>query len=277
VLALAAPIVLTIPWFVVFAGHVSAEVRDSDEAKLSWLGAPTLHDIPGVFSGYAGSRWGLLVLAATFVATAFVAWRRSRTVEGAVRRALDDRDAVLLVFWLVLPIAVPFLISLAITPIYQFKYTIPAAVAFYLLVALGLNTLGPHVALAASAAVGLVFLASTLRYYDDDTENWRQAVAYISGRAQAGDIVVFDSSVGKPAFDYYWKGSDVSEVIGSDFAGLTDRNLAAVRSATAHSHAIWLVVSHSRDPEGEIPAVIAGSHGQVGDFELRGVRITRFE
>ena len=277
VLALAAPIVLTVPWFVVFAGHVSAEVRDSDEAKLSWLAAPTLHDIPGVFSGYAGSRWGLLVLAATFVATAFVAWRRSSTVEGAVRSALDDRNVVLLLFWLVVPIAVPFLISLAITPIYQFKYTIPAAVAFYLLVALGLNTLGPRVALVATAAVGLVFLAATVRYYDDDTENWRQAVAYISGRAQAGDTVVFDSSVGKPAFDYYWKGSDVSEVIGSDFAGLTVADLAAVRSATADSHAIWLVVSHSRDLEGEIPAVIAESHSQVGDVELPGVRITRFE
>jgi mannosyltransferase len=274
---LAAPIVLTVPWFVVFAGHVSAEVRDSDEAKLSWLDAPTLHDIPGVLSGYAGSRWGLLVLAATFVATAFVAWRRSSAVEGAVQRALDDRNVVLLLFWLVVPIAVPFLISLAITPIYQFKYTIPAAVAFYLLVALGLNALGPRVALAATAAVGLGFFAATVRYYDNDAEDWRQAVAYISGRSHAGDTVVFDSSVGKTAFDYYWKDSDVSEVIGSDFAGLTDANLAAVRSATADSHAIWLVVSHSRDPKGEIPAVIAESHSQVGDVEFRGVRITRFE
>ena len=72
-LALAAPIVLAIPWFVVFVGHVSAEVKDSDEAKLSWLDAPTLHDIPGVFSGYAGSRWGLLLLVGAVAAVAFVA------------------------------------------------------------------------------------------------------------------------------------------------------------------------------------------------------------
>lgn len=275
-LALAAPIVLAAPWFVVFAGHVSAEVQASDEAKLNWLDAPTLHEIPGVFSGYAGSRWGLLVLAAALTAAAFVAWRRSSGAE-VVRRALDDRDIVLLLFWLVVPIAVPFLISLAITPIYQFKYTIPAAVAFYLLVALALNTLASRVALVAATVVGLAFLGATVRYYDNGTEDWRQAVAHISERAHPGDTVVFDSSVGKTAFDYYWTRSDVSEVIGSHFSGLTDADLAAVRSAASGPQGVWLVVSHSRDPDGAIPAVIAESHRQAGDMPLHGVRITRFE
>src|SRR5262249_8362880 len=124
---------------------------------------------------------------------------------------------------------------------------------------------------------GLSFLGATKRYYDNDTEDWRQAVAYITDRAQPGDTVVFDSSVGKSAFDYYWTRSDVSEVIGSDLGGLTHADLAAVRSAASGPKAVWLVVSHSRDPEGEIPAVIAESHPQSRDVGLHGVRITRFE
>jgi uncharacterized membrane protein len=276
-LVLAAPIVLAVPWFVVFAGHVSAEVQDSDEAKLSWLSAPTLHDIPGVFSGYAGSRWGLLVLFAALLAAGFFAWRRSGTFAAGVQRTLDNRDVTLLLLWLVVPIAVPFVLSLVVTPIYQFKYTIPAAVAFYLLAALALDTLGPRVSLAATAVVALAFLAATLRFYGNDTEQWRQTAAYVSQRAQPGDVVVFDSSVGKPAFDYYWRRSDVTEVIGSDFSGLTDADLAAVRSAAQSSGGVWLVVSHSRDGEGRIPAVLAQSRtaGEQADFV--GIRVTPYD
>ena len=276
-LTLAAPLVLAAPWFVVFAGHVRAEVQDSNAAKLSWLGTPTLHDIPGVLSGYVGSRWGLLVLFAGLLVAAVVAWRGSSSVEGVVRPILHNRDVVLLFLWLIVPIVAPLVISLVATPIYQFKYTIPAAVAFYLLVALALNAFGPWVALAASVAVGLVLLVPTVSYYDNHTEEWRQAAALVSAKAQPGDTVVFDSSVSKTAFDYYWARRDVSEVMGSHVSGLTDTDLATVQTAASGTHAIWLVISHSRDPEGEIPALLGESRREVGDTQLHWVRILRFE
>jgi mannosyltransferase len=273
-MTLAAPLVLAIPWFVFFAGHVRDELRGSAEAKLSWLSAPSAHDLPGALSGYAGSKWALLIIALAVGAAAVLAWRGS--IRAGIGRLAGDRDVVLLLFWLVVPIVVPFVISLAVTPIYQFKYTIPAAVAFYLVIALALDSLGPRTGLVAAAIVCLVFLASTARYYGDGTEDWRDATAYVAKNAHAGDTVVFDSSVGQTAFDYYWTRSDVREVVGSQFAGLENTDLATIRSTAAESHPIWLVVSHSRDPDGEIPALIAQSHPKVADARFDGVLVTRF-
>lgn len=275
--ALAAPVVLAIPWFVVFAGHVHAEIEGSDAAKLSWLSAPTLHDVPGTLSGYAGSRWALLVLGIAVLATGIVLVRAREDKGRAVRDLLDDRRVVLLLFWLIVPIVVPFVISLTVTPIYLFKYTIPAAIAFYLLVALALDRLGGRAGVVSAAVVGVVLLGTTLRYYDSPTEDWRQATAYVAGRAESGDTVIFDSSVGKTAFDYYWRRSDVQELVGSHFAGLTDADLAVVRSTAANGGGIWLIVSHSRDPDGKIPALLAQSRGEVSATGFHGILITRFE
>jgi hypothetical protein len=150
--------------------------------------------------------------------------------------------------------------------------SIPAAVAFYLLVALALDTPGPRIALAATAVVALAFLAATVRFHDNDTEQWRQPAAYVSQRAKPDDVVVFDSSVGKTAFDYYWTRSDVTEVIGSQFSGLTDAD-AAVASGAQGTGDVWLVVSHSRDADGRIPAILSQSRtaGQQADFV--GIRV----
>jgi len=275
-LAIAAPILLTIPWFVVFAGHVHAEVEGSDEAKLGWLGAPSLHDLPGTFSGYAGSHWALAAVLVALAACAYAAFRQGsvRSVAGAL---FDDRRVVLLVLWVVVPIAVPFVISIAVTPIYQFKYTIPAAVACYLLLALALDSLGAPWRAVAAVAVAVVFLSVTARYYGDfQTEDWRDATGYVSRRAAPGDLVVFDSSVGKTAFDYYWRRADVEELVGSRFAGLEDVDLAAVRASAERSGGIWLVISHSRDPEGRIAALLGETHTFDASADFLAIRVDHF-
>jgi hypothetical protein len=88
---------------------------------------------------------------------------------------------------------------------------------------------------------------------------------------------VFDSSVGKDAFDYYWRRSDVQEVLGSQLEAPTQANLAAVRTASRSPGEVWLVVSHSRDGEGLIPAILDQSRAQGEEADFVGIRVTPYE
>ena len=276
-LALAAPLVLAIPWFIVFTGHVRDEINGGAEAKLGWLAKPSLRDLPGTLSGYAGSRAALLVALLALSVAAYLAVKESGA-RAVVSRLGGDRRVSLLVLWAAIPVAVPFVLSLLVTPIYQFKYTIPAAVACYLLLALALEGVAPRVGLAAGAIVAAAFLVMTVRYYGGyETEGWRQAATYLSARAAPGDTIVFDSSVGKDAFDYYWRRSDVQEVLGSQLEAPTQANLAAVRTASRSPGEVWLVVSHSRDAEGLIPAILDQSRTRGEEADFVGIRVTPYE
>jgi len=147
-----------------------------------------------------------------------------------------------------------------------------------LLLALALEGVAPRVRLAAGAIVAAAFLVMTVRYYGDyETEGWRQAATYLSVRAAPGDTIVFDSSVGKDAFDYYWRRSDVQEVLGSQLEAPTQANLAAVRTASRSPGEVWLVVSHSRDAEGLIPAILDQSRTRAEEADFVGIRVTPYE
>ena len=123
-----------------------------------------------------------------------------------------------------------------------------------------------------------VFLVMTVRYYDDyETEGWRQATTYLDDHAHAGDVIVFDSSVGKQAFDYYWRRSDVQEVVGSELEAPTQADLAAVRAASVSSGDVWLVVSHSRDSDGRIPAILEQSRTAGDEADFVGIRIRSYD
>lgn len=275
--ALVAPLVLAIPWFVVFTGHVRDEVEGGSGTKLGWLGKPSLRDLPGTLSGYAGSRPALLVALATLAVAAYFAVRKTDG-PGLLSHLSRDRRFALLVLWAAVPVVVPFALSFVVTPIYQFKYTIPAAVACYLILALAVESVAPKVALAAGAVVAGAFLVMTVRYYGDyETEEWRQATTYLNDRARPGDVILFDSSVGKEAFDYYWSRSDVQEVVGSRLEPPTQANLAAVRTASRAQGKVWLVVSHSRDADGQIPAILDRSRSAGDEADFVGIRVTSYD
>jgi hypothetical protein len=217
------------------------------------------------------------VALVALAAAAYFAVRRTDG-PGLLSQFGHDRRFGLLVLWAAVPVVVPFALSFVVTPIYQFKYTIPAAVACYLILALAVESVAPRGALVAGAVVAGAFLVMTVRYYGDyETEEWRQATTYLNDRARPGDVILFDSSVGKEAFDYYWRRSDVQEVVGSRLDPPTQANLAAVSTASRAQGKVWLVVSHSRDAEGQIPAILVHSHSAADEADFVGIRVTSYD
>jgi uncharacterized membrane protein len=105
----AVPVALTVPWLVVFAGHLRDEVEGASNAKLGWLSAPSLRDLPGALSGYAGSALSLAVVLALALGAAVLAVRKhpgskpGAAVAALGHLLLDDRRVVLLTLWLATP------------------------------------------------------------------------------------------------------------------------------------------------------------------------------
>lgn len=165
--------------------------------------------------------------------------------------AQDVRPVLLLVCWLAVPILVPFLLSLVLTPMYLTRYTIDAAPALYLLIG-GLVSAGRHrvaYPCATAAAIALV-LPSTAAYYPRDLkEDWRHAARLIADSARPGDRILLLPGEGgdtQRALRWYYHGGLPACDLDA-FAGASDERVAAeVARCTAGATRVWVVV---RGPE----------------------------
>ncbi|MHB1131401.1 MAG: glycosyltransferase family 39 protein [Chloroflexota bacterium] len=129
-------------------------------------------------------------------------------------RALRCRwsDGLLLGLWLTMPLLVPFVASLIVEPVFVIRYTIPAALALYLLVALAIEAM--HRAIPRYVALGLLailILPGLVDYYREPVkEQWREAAALVQSGERAGDVIVFvprDSQSLRPTFNHYYRGA----------------------------------------------------------------------
>jgi hypothetical protein len=118
--------------------------------------------------------------------------------------AFDRFRLALLVGWLVIPVGVVFAASY-LRPLLVPRYLIIALPPLVLLAAVGLASIRRRrpfaVALIAFLLTALPGLAFTYRKpYEED---WKGAVAHVLSRAREGDGILFHSSAGWQAFDWY--------------------------------------------------------------------------
>lgn len=106
---------------------------------------------------------------------------------------------------------IPFLVSIFITPIYGVRYTIAGSMAFYLLVAIGIEATGNNT--FKLFIIGLLALLSIYplhRYYKfTDKQQWRDAVHYIENNAKPGDNVMVYPAFETISAEYYSKINDL--------------------------------------------------------------------
>jgi uncharacterized membrane protein len=167
----------------------------------------------------------------------------------------------LLLVWLIVPVASPFLLSQIITPLYGHRYSIAALPALYLLVAAGaqrvgsiatLSTMGRLTSLAAFAVVGLLF-SSTLflslsMLHDYFTtakkEPWRQVVSYVKVHSKPGDALLISPRYMILPYDYYAKGNGFPNTSQEEIP-LDREQINEFDPAAIGSNRVWLLLSPS--------------------------------
>ncbi len=225
--------------------------------------------------GRSAESWYLHVAATPFVYGfgTTLAWKQSLSVPrvllagfGAVAfgtalllgvwAGLRSRRPSLLLWWFVLPIAVPFAVSVALFPLYNVRYVVLGSVPFYMLVALGLGAMGRRLRTVALFGIGLSVLASSVSYFRTMVKpNWRAAVAYVEQNVQPGAVILIDADHNEAAYARYatWPtrrirmmspppGAPASRLFGAAASGATTED---VTEAVLAASQVWLVLSEA--------------------------------
>lgn len=273
---------------------------------LGWLHAPPPWEpletvLRYVFPARYGRSW-VSVLISLAPGTVFLligtwlfaTWkgkeRRLASVRG-LGTALQElsgtaNELVLVGCWLLCPIVLPFVLSYVIGPMYIHRYTISAAPALYLLLALGIIAIREVVPELISLAVLVVLIAPGLHHYyvTDIKEQWREAAAYVQENARKDDVIVFAPAHGdgaRRAFYWYYRGNlpacDVSAVPGDGEA------IADFLPCISDSERFWLIVFADTLPgrEGRFTAFFLNRHHEamhlIRQQEFTGISVYLFE
>lgn len=236
-----------------FCAPMVGLVAGADPGRIDWITRPGLADLVSTTVQLAGrSHWFLLAMLAGGVA--------------GMLRARGSRSwwpHGTLVACLVLPILLSFLVS-QIKPVMQPQYLLVSVPALVLLGASGLASLsGP--ALGGVIVALVILLTGPLKAYyaHPPREDWREAVAFVRGRAQMGDGVAFlPDYVDKP-FRYYMPGMAVAPLVNTAGEAVTSRDR------------VWLVMS-PRHLSGQGSQSIGAARDSLRkDHHLAGSRTVR--
>ncbi|MGE5603240.1 MAG: glycosyltransferase family 39 protein [Nitrososphaerales archaeon] len=174
-----------------------------------------------------------------------------RTSEG---RSARWRSVLLLLFWLLLPPILIYLVSLGM-PIFTDRYLIWAMPAYLALLACGLVALGRWWRPLGIAAAGVILALNGWSMYLQATEpikaDFRSAAAYVVARYQPGDKIMYQIPYNRYTFSYYASGRDDPE--DPAWAGLegpyTNYGMseaeadAWIATRLGGTHVVWLVAS----------------------------------
>ena len=263
--------------------------------QIGWIGAPTVEKIAGtvlvVAGGLAGGRatapvdrllgGGLALLyAAGLVLIARDALRARRG------RRDDAWPYALLFSSTVVPVVVALAVSLALQPVFYYKYFSLVVPMLAVLVAAGFVRV-PRRAVATGVAVTLCVLGAVTIgkcYGDCNRENWSDASAYIVRAATFEDAAVLYAPEIRTAYDYYVQnGLQVPHVVyphvpyvspGYDSIGEPSRELA--RQTAAEYDRVWLVLGHVDALAGRLRGWFEAEMGPPEEHSYKGVRVLLF-
>jgi hypothetical protein len=142
----------------------------------------------------------------------------------------------LLILWMLSLILIPFLISLTITPVLIYRYTIGASPVLYLLASRGITGTNNNKLILVLACLITVFsIANNVEKYGRiDKFQWREAVAYIEAEAGYGDILAVYPQFELEPVRYYSERRDILRgPLGFDFFSPPE----------ARDKNIWVIIS----------------------------------
>ena len=220
-----------------------------------WTSRPSALTALGSFIEYSGS----IALFALFM-----------TVLLFLAISVKKYRLYLLLLWLAVPVAVPFVISQFAAPMYMTKYTMPAQAAFCLLIAAGIGSIRRRYAKAAIiGAIVLISLVSLGRYYrETNTIPWNRVAAYVEENAKPRDLLIFNDPLCPPnTFSYYFKRDDIDKRLlmkegsnASPFTQVNEKSLKALKQLTHGRDRIWIILAHTVDRDNVIEKTFGKSY-----------------
>lgn len=255
--------------------------RPQATAKVGWRFIPLLNLLRDLLNSFSlglsvdVGRWYVLALDFLFLAVAIVglAWLAlSRYPVPKAGLAARRRSAWLLVGYLLIPVALTYLLSY-VRPVYMnSRHLILVLPAFCLLVGTGLSAISLQVRrrpVGAAASEGLAagsgrlawclgFIAvcaallggvcySTVNYFADpayDKDHHREWGAYLREHVRPGDVVVVDPPCISELYGYY-AGSDVPWVGLPLLSGPRQQTVDKLMGLVGSYDRVWLAFSHT--------------------------------
>ncbi len=189
-----------------------------------------------------------------------------------------EKNALLLL-WLAIPVVLPYLLSLCLTPILHPRYTIGASAAFLLLAAQGIHffksrwiTTGLFIGLAVLSGDGLY------GYYVQDVKpQWQEATRLIQRHTQPDDMILLHRYFITPPFLYYLQPEIPYHRI--DGFQSEDHFGGFLQNITTGKRRLWLILSGG----GEDPRILRFLRKKYGESavlqqkELVQIRIFLFD
>jgi mannosyltransferase len=239
--------ILFLPWF----GFLLS--RTLDLQQNFWVKKPDLFSLPQVLLIYSGTYTpcGIAALVISLLLILLSVWPKKKTTESHPESIAYP--GLLLSSWFLVPLLVPFIISLFSASIFMARITIGALPAFLLLVTIGLSNLNkPIVEKITLAILVILSLINVIIYYQEiNKERWREAVTFVESNAHSGDlIIIHEEYCLVNAFDYYARREDLVKT-GFPPAGkiINSETITGLQNLTTSNDRVWLVISHSHDPD----------------------------
>ena len=207
-----------------------------------------------------------------------------------------NRGVLLLLAWLVIPIALPALISLLASPLYNSRYALAASLPYLVLLAAGLYELGERPRLLTGGLLILAMAAatfSTLSWFGRGRplkHQWRETAAFVEAVRRPDDLILFDSDHNETAYAHYASdpgaaerrvrllpppaGTPADRLIGARHEGSPAEDVSDLVNA---KEGVWLILSDAT------PAAEARVRGFFASWRagpathLRGIAVQRFE
>lgn len=229
--------------------------------RIGWIPEPSLLSIINTFITYSGSKT-LMVL---FLISSVFSIVKIQSIRGNLNRKglfksfesyqlnigfSNTERFYFLILWLLIPVILPFIISKISTPVYVYKYTIEASLAFYLLIAKGITSIRTNNLKILIIFSIILFSSLNIWHYYSLARNinWREIANYIDNNAEPGDLFLFAPGFIQLPFDYYSKRNDLKKkqyYPPKQQVMNEDTRLNQIREG---NDKIWLILSERHDP-----------------------------
>ena len=278
-------VILYVPWISILINSI-LELQSG-----LWIPVPTIRSIIGTFSEYSG-RTLLLLLFLILSSFSIITYEK---VKGKINwkdflKSIESYSwninlsnvnrIYLLLVWLLTPIILPFILSQFSTPIYITRYTIAASLAFYILIAKGIDNINTKsIKLAIIILVIAFSLGCVGEYYTEvDKEQWREVANYIDINAESGDLLLFNAGCcQETVFDYYSKRADLNKKPFTEKTrDIDEKNIKELRPTVEGYSRVWVILSHSRDYKGLIKKTLNESYSLSYQKKYVGIDLSLF-